>query len=165
MFSLRAIHYLSSTLFYDISYWVVALTSQKAIPIMPLNSLPQAHTLDKLSLHNPPSKPPPPSNTRIYYSLFTPHEFSMPAGPLISKGWKKVMTNYPNKDLVTALLGIFKFGARIGYEGSGTQPIIYPNLPTVHANSHPSLLSSDLAVEQNMNRLKTYPNMEPLPNN
>ena len=86
----------------------------------------------------------------------------MPAGPLISEGWKKVMTNYPDRALVTALLGICKFGARIGYEGLRTKPTIYPNLQTAQANSH--LLSSDIAAEQKMNRLKIYATTEQLPN-
>lgn len=73
------------------------------------------------------------------------------------------MPYYSDKDLVTALLGICKFRARIGYEGLRTKLLIYPNLPTAHGNSHP--LSSNITEEQNMNRLKIYANTEPLPNN
>jgi len=73
---------------------------------MPPNQPLLAPAPRKHLFHSTVSKQPPRPNTRIHYPLFTPHSLSMPAGPLNINGWERLMTEFPDKALVTALLGI-----------------------------------------------------------
>ena len=146
-----AIYYIFLPCFQNSFCPAIMLTSPKAISTV----LPHVWLLDstfcKPSFHSTVSQEPACPNTRIHYSLYTAHSFSMPAGPLNFNGWERVLSEFPDKAPVTALLGICKFGARIGYKGFRTTPTIYLNLPTTQANGH--LLSSEIVAELSTNRI------------
>ena len=86
----------------------------------------------------------------------------MPRGQLNIKGWARASIDHTDRAVITAILGICQFGARIGYEGRRETPTIYPNLPIAQGDEH--LLSSDIAVEVEKNRLTIYPDPLQLPN-
>jgi len=91
-----------------------------------------------------------------------PYQFNMPHGQLNIKGWERASLDYPDRAVITAILGICRFGARIGYEGHCETPMIYPNLPIAQGDEH--LLSSDIAVEVEKNHFTIYPDPLQLPN-
>lgn len=68
---------------------------------------------------------------------------------------------FPDEEVTTAILGICKFGARIGYPSQRHNITIYRNLAT--ALDNPQLVTIDIAAEERMNRLETYPNYIALP--
>jgi len=59
----------------------------------------------------------------------------MPTGQLRGEGWAKLTQDYPDPDVITALLGIFTFGARIGYQVYRNNTTIDPNLKTALAEA------------------------------
>lgn len=85
----------------------------------------------------------------------------MPTGRLKLEGWAKVMALYPDSEVTSAIMGICKYGVRIGYEGIREEPTIYPNLATAEADI--DLVTADIAYELSLDRLHTYPNQESLP--
>ena len=102
------------------------------------------------------------SNTTIHYPLFTQHSLPMPAGVLKPQGWKEVTRDFEDQKVITAILGICKFGARIGYHGHRHSVTIHPNLST--AEHKANLVSADINHELLKNRLETYPDFASLPN-
>ena len=85
----------------------------------------------------------------------------MPAGPLKQKGWTKLTVSYPDPEVVEAILGICRFGARIGYEHHRTSITIYPNLTSVLDNS--ATVTREMQKEVAMNRLECYEGYSTLP--
>jgi hypothetical protein len=101
-------------------------------------------------------------NTTIRYPLFTPHTLPMPASPLKKEGWRALLLDHPNRELVDTLLGIITYGAWIGYEGPRrSHPVIYDNLLT--AALEPPLVTADLQKQLAAKRLKIYDNSATLP--
>jgi hypothetical protein len=103
-------------------------------------------------------------NTALRFPLFTPHSFRMPLGPLLPNidNWRALLTTHPNCPFVSAILGIIRFGARIGYTGTrSSPPTIYRNLST--ASDAPLLLQSDLEKQLSANRLQIYNSEADLP--
>ena len=138
------------------------------IPTQPVSSnIPHEHkTLGPQGLsYSPPysavSKQPPRPNTQIHYRLFTLYTAPMPAGSLKVHGWKKHMKEFPDEQVVAAILGICEYGARIGYEGHRSVATIYPNLVT--ADTEADLVSADIAAELTKNRLNLYSDSTSLP--
>ena len=59
-------------------------------------------------------------------------------------------------------MGICRYGARSGFEGTREIPIIYLNLAITLADPHQ--VTADIMPELNMDRLLEYPNTEYIPN-
>jgi len=74
-------------------------------------------------------------NTVLHYTLFTPQNLPMPAGPRKTARWKRLTVKSQDQEVIAAILGVCKYGVRIGYCGQRTAPTIYPNLPTVDQNA------------------------------
>ena len=102
-------------------------------------------------------------NTAIHYPLFTSHKLKMPAGTLKAAGWEHLARNFPDSEVVVALLGICQYGARIGYESVRSAVTIHSNLST--ANDDPALVTAEIISEIERGRLEVYPNRASLPNN
>jgi len=85
----------------------------------------------------------------------------MPTGQLRREGWSNLTQDYPDPDVVTAVLGICTFGARIGYEGSRNIATIHPNLKT--AIDEAETVSADILSELNQSRLEVFPDLNGLP--
>jgi len=85
----------------------------------------------------------------------------MPTGQLRREGWSNLTQNYPDPNVVTAVLGIGTFGARIGYEGSRNTATIHPNLKT--AITKAETVSADILSELNQSRLEVFPDLNSLP--
>jgi len=58
-------------------------------------------------------------------------------------------------------MGIWRYGARIGFEGAREVPTIHPNLATAHADTNQE--TTDITQELNLDRLLVYPNIQSLP--
>jgi len=101
-------------------------------------------------------------NTAIHYPLLVPHQLYLPRSQLSIKEWERATLDSPDRAVITTILGICRYGARIGYEGHRETPTIYPNLPIAQTDEH--LLSSDNAVELGKNPLAIYPEPSQLPN-
>jgi len=100
-------------------------------------------------------------NTAIHYLLYTPHKLPMPAGQLHARGWKQLTTKFPDQEVTATILGICKFGARIGYEGYHSGVTINPNLGFAMLDAQ--LVTSDIMSELGKNRLEVYPDSKSLP--
>ena len=85
----------------------------------------------------------------------------MPAGPLDLIGWKKHTEIFPDQRVTSAILGICRYGARIGYQGPRNSINIYPNLST--AEEDEKIVMADIVSELADNRLKCYSNCSCLP--
>jgi len=85
----------------------------------------------------------------------------MPAGLLRPQGWEQLTKDFPNQQVVMAILGICQYGARIGYEGYRSSITIHPNLTTAERDSN--IVMADITSEQLKNRLEYYPNLKSLP--
>ena len=85
----------------------------------------------------------------------------MAPGSLNIDGWKKHMKEFPDEQVVAAILGICEYGARIGYEGHRSLATIYPNLVT--ADTEADLVSADIAAESMKYRLNLYSDSPSLP--
>ena len=68
---------------------------------------------------------------------------------------------FPDKAVIAAIIGICRFGVRIGYEGVKQSPTIHPNLSTADADT--AIVTVDSATELSRNRLIVYLNKEDLP--
>jgi len=100
------------------------------------------------------SKQPPRPNTQIHYKPFTSHTAPMRAGSLNIHGWKKHMKEFPDEQVLTAILGICEYRARIGYERHRSVATIYYTLVT--ADTEADLVSADIAAESMKSRLNLY---------
>ena len=107
------------------------------------------------------SKEPARPNTTIHYPLFSPHSLPMPTGQLRETGWKQLTTQFPDHKVIRAILGICRYGAKIGYEGCRKTTTIHPNLSS--ANIDAALVTADLASELKKNRLEVYQDSGSLP--
>ena len=85
----------------------------------------------------------------------------MPAGPLDLIGWKKHTGIFPDHRVTSVILGICRYGARIGYKGPRNSINIYPNLLT--AEEDEEIVTADIVSELADNRLKCYLNHSCLP--
>lgn len=111
---------------------------------------------------SPVSKQPPRPNTRIHYPLFTTHTIPMPAGQLKMNGWKELTSEYPDQQVIKAILGICQYGARIGYEGQRSGVVIHPNLASAEDNT--DLVAKEIESEMKKERLELYSDSSRLPN-
>lgn len=100
-------------------------------------------------------------NTTIHYPLFTSHTIPMPAGVLKPAGWAQLTKNLENAEVISPILGICQYGARIGYHGHRSKITIHQNLPTAEHDS--KLVSADIVKELHKNRLVTDPDIASLP--
>ena len=100
-------------------------------------------------------------NTLIHYPVFTTHSDPMPAGPLKYPGWRKLTASYRDPEGVKAILGICRFGARVGYEGHRTSVTIHPNLRS--ALDNPVTVTREIQNEIANNRLERYAHYSALP--
>lgn len=85
----------------------------------------------------------------------------MPAGQLNFAGWQQLLAHYPDSDLTNAILGICRFGARIGYEESRGPIRIFPNLSS--ADESPVTVTADITTELNQKRITCYTDIRHLP--
>ena len=69
-------------------------------------------------------------------------------------GWEHLTTNFPDREGIRAILGICRFGARIGYSQLCSKPTIYPNL---------AIADTDISSELNKNQLDTYSDINTRP--
>ena len=107
------------------------------------------------------SKEPARPNTPIHYPLFSPHSLPMPTGQLRETGWKQLTTQFPDHEVIRAIIGICRYGAKTGYEGCCKITTIHPNLSS--ANIDAELVTADLAFELKRNRLEVYQDSGSLP--
>ena len=91
-------------------------------------------------------------NTAIHYSRCTPHYIPMPARPIDLIGWKKHTEIFWDQRVTSVILGICRFGARIGYEGPSNSIGICPNLST--AEEDKEIVTANIVSELADNRLK-----------
>ena len=87
----------------------------------------------------------------------------MAAGQLSYNSWKEVTEYYPEGDVIDAILGICKFGARIGYQERRILVTIHPNLAISEEDKY--LVRADIQSVLEMGRLKQYTTPDTLPNN
>jgi len=80
------------------------------------------------------SKQLPRPNTLIHYTLFTPHKIPMPAGQLRFECWRELTRGDADQGVITQILGMCQYGARIRYEGQRSGIVIYPNLASTEDN-------------------------------
>jgi len=85
----------------------------------------------------------------------------MPTGQLRGEGGAKLTQDYPDPDMITAVLGICTFGARIGYEGYRNTTTIHPNLKIAIAEA--PTVSADILLELNKSHLEVFPDVNSLP--
>lgn len=85
----------------------------------------------------------------------------MPGVPLRAEAWEKLCGKYPDKRVVAAVVGIARFGARIGYQGKCEGQHIARNLIT--ADELPEILEQDLVEQDNHERLTKYQSRALLP--
>ena len=85
----------------------------------------------------------------------------MPVGQPRAEGWERLTADFPDKAVIFAIRGIYRFGARIGYKGICETPTIYPNLSTAEVDI--PLVTSDITSEMSKNRLLVYRVKEALP--
>ena len=131
-------------------------------PALSLDTKPALPTLHRSISPNPAvSQERYRPNTKLDYLLFTPHSQNMPAGQLRSAGWEHLTTNFPDPEVIRAILGICTFGTQIGYRQQRSEPIIHPNLAI--ADPDATLVSAYIIAELNKNRLDTYSHIYPLP--
>ena len=100
-----------------------------------------------ITLHLNVSQQPTHCNTYLHYTLFIPHQPSIPVGRLNPYGWKQLSVN-------ATILGIYYFGARIGYKGKRIELTIDWNLKTAEEDS--AVATTDLVSKRDRGRLKTY---------
>lgn len=94
-------------------------------------------------------------NNSIHYQLFTPHSFALPADRLKPTGWEKLTAHFPDRHVTQAIMGICRYGARIGFQGIWEAPTIHPNLATAQADTNQVM--ADIKNKLNLNRLLVSP--------
>jgi len=85
----------------------------------------------------------------------------MPTRQIRGEEWGKFTPDYPDPDMITAVVGISTFGARRGYEGYHNTTTIHPNLKTAIAEA--PTVSADILLELNKSRLEVFPDLNSLP--
>jgi len=85
----------------------------------------------------------------------------MPCRQVRREGWEKLAARFTDKRVTSAISGICRFGARIGYEGVRESRTIHPNLSTAQADTN--LVTANIATELMKSRLLVYPNKDRLP--
>ncbi|KAG0640608.1 hypothetical protein HOY80DRAFT_1041362 [Tuber brumale] len=85
-----------------------------------------------------------------------------PAGQLKANGWKDLTREYPDQQVITAILGICHYGVRKGYEGQPSGIVIHPNLASAKDNT--DIVAHDIESEMKKNRLELYSDSQNLPN-
>ena len=104
----------------------------------------------------PPSRP----NTLILFDVFNPSDADLvnSPSPFLIPGWEQLLRQYPDRQLVSALLGILKKGCRIGYDGE-KQLILSKNLKSINLDvqSLQSTLDDDLIKGRVIHRFPTFP--------
>lgn len=103
-----------------------------------------------LSLQKPEARP----NTHIPYEVYTTHKTPMFQGPLNASAWKELLSEYPDQSVVDAVVGIIRYGARIGYEGVRAGVQVYANHRS--ADSQPDFLERDLLDQLSHQRLNEH---------
>ena len=78
-----------------------------------------------------------------------------------SMGWEHPTTNFPDREIIRAILGTCRFGARIRYSQQRSKPTIYPNLAIADADI--TLMSADISSELEKDRLDTYSDINTIP--
>ena len=100
-------------------------------------------------------------NTNIHYELFTPHTDAMPTLQLKPDAWWELGKEYPEKEVVHAIVGMARFGARIGFGGSREGQHISKNLAT--ADELPDILNEDIQEQKRNDRLIAYRSHRAIP--
>ena len=85
----------------------------------------------------------------------------MPAGQLCHLAWGRLTREYPDRDVIKAIIGICLFGARIGYEGELSTITIHQNLST--AFEFPEVVRTEIQAELTKHRLPLYTSYNQLP--
>ena len=85
----------------------------------------------------------------------------MPTGQLRETGWKQLTLQFPDHEVIRAILGICRYGAKIGYEGCRKTITTHPNL--FLANIDAALVTADLVSELKKNHLEVYQDSGSLP--
>ena len=78
----------------------------------------------------------------------------MPAGQLCHLAWGRLTKEYPDREVIRAIIGICLFGATIGYEGELSTITIYQNLST--AFEFPEVVTTEIQAELTKHRLSLY---------
>ena len=73
------------------------------------------------------------------------------------------MTEFPDQAVISAIIGICQFGARIGHEGPLPSTTIHPNLSSAMIHAH--LATCDIQKELSQDRLDVFPEANCLPQN
>ena len=100
-------------------------------------------------------------NTTIHYPLLSLYFLPIPTGQLRETGWKQLTPQFPDHEVIRAILGICQYGAKIGYEGCRKTITTHPNL--FSANIDAALVTADLASELKKNHLEVYQDSGSLP--
>ena len=85
----------------------------------------------------------------------------MPTGQLKRDGWAKLTEDYQDRNVITAILEVCTFGARIGYEDYRSKTTIHHNLKTAIVEA--SIVSADIVSELNDSQLEVYSGHHSLP--
>ena len=97
----------------------------------------------------------------IHYDLCSPHPHTIPRIPLKPEAWHRHCKDYPYQEVIDAIVGIARFGARIGYNGARKGQRIARNLP--NADDLPELLKEDIIEQEGHDRLTWYNSLNALP--
>ena len=79
----------------------------------------------------------------------------MPAAQLRREGWAKLTRKCPDQQVISAILGICKYCARIGYEEDRSGITIHPNLNI--AKHDINLVTTEIILELCKSSLEVYP--------
>ena len=85
----------------------------------------------------------------------------MPAIPLKPDAWQRHSKGYPDTEVINTLVGIARYGARIGFSGIRTGQRIAKNLSS--ADELPIILMEDIAEQERHERLMRYNDIHSLP--
>ena len=85
----------------------------------------------------------------------------MPAGQLCHLAWERLTRKYPDREVIRAIIGICRFGARIGYEEELSTITIHQNLST--AFEFPEVVTTEIQAELTKHRLRLYSSYNQLP--
>jgi len=85
----------------------------------------------------------------------------MPPGQLNLRVWQRLTSTFPDQAIISAIIGICEFGARIGHEGTRQPTTILPNL--AFGMIDPAQVTSDIKNELSKNRLQLFLDTGSLP--
>lgn len=100
-------------------------------------------------------------NTAIHYPLFTSQALQMPPGQLNPLRWQRLTTDFPDRAVSSAVIGICQHGVRIGYEGPREGTTIDPNLLSAMLDA--SLVTSNIKNVLRKHGLQVFPDVASLP--